>query len=188
MCSGVNCGWHRHVSPVNQITHPSAEPPTTRCMPTVLYLRCADVMFAVLYCCAAAQQEGHHRGRQAPGHISFFKRYDTVGSLGAHLSAAPTPEEIITPPHSAWLAAQERQTNRTTPGGQTYPGDGNASSASTMAAAGSSADSEMAAEHPPVLGANGQYAGAAGTGAGGSGSGLQQLLERTQQLHATGQD
>ena len=188
MCSGVNCGWHRPVSlstklHIHQLSH---QPPgiCALCCTFAVLTFC----FAVLYCCAAAQQEGHHRGRQAPGHISFFKRYDTVGSLGAHLSAAPTPEEIITPPHSAWLAAQELQTNRTTPGGQTYPGDGNASSASTMAAAGSSADSQAAAEHPPVLGTNGQYTGAAGAGAGGSGSGLQQLLERTQQLHATGQD
>lgn len=59
---------------------------------------------------AATQHEGHHRGRHAAGHISYFKRYDTVGELGAHLSAAPLPEDIVVnPPHSAMVAARARK-------------------------------------------------------------------------------
>ena len=39
--------------PVNQITHPSAEPPTTRHMPTVLY--CCAVLTFCLPCCIVVQ-------------------------------------------------------------------------------------------------------------------------------------
>ena len=64
----------------------------------------------------ATQHEGHHRGRHAPGHISFFKRYDGVGTLGAHLSATPMPEVIVHPPHSGMVAAQARKASNLSAG------------------------------------------------------------------------
>ena len=56
----------------------------------------------------STQHEGHARGVHAPGHISFFKRYDTVGAFAAEHSALPIPDPIPKPLHSALAAAQNR--------------------------------------------------------------------------------
>ena len=56
----------------------------------------------------STQHEGHARGIHAPGHISFFKRYDTVGAFAAEHSALPIPDPIPKPLHSALAAAQNR--------------------------------------------------------------------------------
>lgn len=96
MCFGVNCGWHQ---PVSFNPWPSVSPSA----------HYSQLLFVSFLWLTAAQHEGHHRGRHAPGHISFFKRYDTVGALGAHLSAVSTPEVIMHQPHSAMVNAQARR-------------------------------------------------------------------------------